>query len=249
MTGLPPLGGSALDRFRYRHVGPVELLLGDAGRVLTAMPDATVDCVVTSPPFWALRDYGTGGWQGGELTCPHQSGRTRPVDGGRCGRCRAVWVDPQYGLEPTVEEYVDRLVAVFEQVRRVLTRMRVGEIVAEPLVVRPGVLAGGDLRRRVRDLLYLVGLRAEDETRFPHQFSGGQRQRIGIARAIALDPDVLLCNEPVSALDLSVQALVVNLLMRLKRELGLSIVFVVHDLSVVRHVSDPDRCDVPRRGG
>jgi oligopeptide/dipeptide ABC transporter ATP-binding protein len=117
-------------------------------------------------------------------------------------------------------------------------RMRVGEIIAEPLEVHPDVSRGLDTRARVRELLDLVGLRPEDETKFPHQFSGGQRQRIGIARAIALNPDVLLCDEPVSALDLSVQAQVVNLLMRLQRELGLSIIFVAHDLSVVRHVSD-----------
>ena len=117
-------------------------------------------------------------------------------------------------------------------------RMRVGEIVGEPLQVHPDVARGIDIRKRVRELLELVGLRPEDETKFPHQFSGGQRQRIGIARAIALNPDVLLCDEPVSALDLSVQAQVVNLLMRLQRELGLSIIFVAHDLSVVRHVSD-----------
>jgi ABC-type glutathione transport system ATPase component len=99
-------------------------------------------------------------------------------------------------------------------------RMRVGEIVAEPLVVHPDAAGGVGIRGRVRDRLDLVGLRPEDATKFPHQYSGGQRQRVGIARAIAVNPDVLLCDEPVSALDLSEQAEVVNLLMRLKRDSG-----------------------------
>jgi DNA modification methylase len=107
-----------LEALRYRQAGPVQLYLGDARQVLAAMPAASVDCIVTSPPFWALRDYGTGRWDGGDLTCPHTAARR--TDGGRCPGCAAVWVDPQYGLEPTVEQYVDRLVAVFDQVRRVL---------------------------------------------------------------------------------------------------------------------------------
>lgn len=109
-----------LDVYRYRRVGPVELYLGDARQVLAATPDASVDSIVTSPPFWGLRDYGTGRWRGGDPACPHPLGADRRIDGASCGRCGAEWADPQYGLEPTVEKYVDRLVAVFDEARRVL---------------------------------------------------------------------------------------------------------------------------------
>nr|WP_298805814.1 oligopeptide/dipeptide ABC transporter ATP-binding protein [uncultured Pseudokineococcus sp.] len=116
-------------------------------------------------------------------------------------------------------------------------RMTVEQVVAEPLAAaRTGTRA--DRRRRAGELLELVGLSAGMLGRYPHQFSGGQRQRIGIARGLALEPSVLVCDEPVSALDVSVQAQVVNLLGRLRDELGLAVVFIAHDLSVVRHVAD-----------
>jgi oligopeptide/dipeptide ABC transporter ATP-binding protein len=115
-------------------------------------------------------------------------------------------------------------------------RMTVREIIAEPLAATgTGTRAGR--ADRVAELLGLVGLSADMMTRYPHQFSGGQRQRIGIARALALDPDVLICDEPVSALDVSVQAQVINLLADLRRRLSVAIVFIAHDLSVVRHLS------------
>jgi oligopeptide transport system ATP-binding protein len=116
-------------------------------------------------------------------------------------------------------------------------RKRVGQIVGDPLR-RQGIARGMGLRRQVQELLERVGLASEHYNRFPHEFSGGQRQRIGIARALALKPKLVICDEPVSALDVSIQAQIVNLLDDLQDELGLAYLFVAHDIGVVRHISD-----------
>ena len=116
-------------------------------------------------------------------------------------------------------------------------RKRVGQIVGDPLELH-GLASGAELKRRVQELLDRVGLQAEHYNRYPHEFSGGQRQRIGIARAPALQPKLIIADEPVSALDVSVQAQIINLLEDLQDEFGLSYLFVAHDLGVVRHVSD-----------
>ena len=116
-------------------------------------------------------------------------------------------------------------------------RKRIGQIIGEPIELH-GLADGRDVSRRVQDLLDRVGLSPEHANRYPHEFSGGQRQRIGIARALALEPKLIIADEPVSALDVSVQAQIVNLLKDLQEELGLSYLFVAHDLGVVRHVSD-----------
>ncbi|MGO0308511.1 ABC transporter ATP-binding protein [Endozoicomonas acroporae] len=116
-------------------------------------------------------------------------------------------------------------------------RMTIGEIIAEPLVTHHPELAGEAVRDRVREMMNIVGLLPHMINRYPHEFSGGQCQRIGIARAMILQPRVIVCDEPVSALDVSIQAQIINLLGELQQKFGLSLLFISHDLSIVRHIS------------
>ncbi|MFL5153675.1 MAG: ABC transporter ATP-binding protein [Microvirga sp.] len=172
-----------------------------------------------------------------------------------CGKstlCRAIMqlIQPTSGsVRFRGEELVGRSRKQLQPVRREIQmifqdpfaslnpRKRVGQIVGDPLRLH-GLASGNEVRRSVQELLDRVGLSAEHYNRYPHEFSGGQRQRIGIARALALRPKLIIADEPVSALDVSIQAQIINLLEDLQDEFGLSYIFVAHDLGVVRHVSD-----------
>lgn len=117
-------------------------------------------------------------------------------------------------------------------------RMTIAQIIGEPLRVHRPELSEGDVMKRVRSMMAKVGLREQMINRYPHEFSGGQCQRIGIARALILEPKLIICDEPVSALDVSIQAQIINLLKELQREMGLALIFIAHDLAVVKHISD-----------
>ncbi len=149
----------------------------------------------------------------GEDITDHDRAAMRPIR----ARMQMVYQDPYGSLDP---------------------RMTIGDSVGEPLVVHG--LAGdrAAYRERIAELLRMVGLRPDMASRYPHEFSGGQRQRIAIARAIAVNPTLVICDEPVSALDVSIQAQVVNLFQELQQRFGLSYIFIAHDLAVVRHISD-----------
>ena len=139
----------------------------------------------------------------------------------------------------TMQEFRRRAQIVFQDPYSSLNpRMTVGDIVGEPLDVHKMCRGKGERDERVRELLATVGISSEQATRYAHEFSGGQRQRIGIARALASNPEFIVCDEPVSALDVSIQAQVINMLEDLQEQMGLSYLFIAHDLSVVKHISN-----------
>ncbi|GEM89544.1 ABC transporter ATP-binding protein [Oceanithermus desulfurans] len=141
--------------------------------------------------------------------------------------------------KPELRPFRRRMQIIFQDPFASLNpRMTVGDIIAEPLIIHRLVKTAQERTDRVAELLKLVGLSPDHMRRYPHEFSGGQRQRIGIARALAVDPEFIVADEPVSALDVSIQAQVVNLLQDLKDELGLTLLFIAHDLAVVEYVSD-----------
>ena len=135
-------------------------------------------------------------------------------------------------------EYCTSIQLIFQDPYASLNpKMTIGDIIAEPMIVNH-IVAPEQVEERVKDLLNKVGLAYHQRNRYPHEFSGGQRQRVGIARALAVNPKLIVCDEPVSALDVSIQAQVLNLLDELKKEMGLTYLFIAHGLNVVKHISD-----------
>ncbi|HYE50483.1 MAG TPA: dipeptide ABC transporter ATP-binding protein [Azospirillaceae bacterium] len=154
---------------------------------------------------------------------------------------RVVWMGSEditgLGAEAMRRKRADMQIVFQDPLASLNPRMTIGDIIAEPLTVFQPELSKADRKARVKDMMAKVGLLPQMINRYPHEFSGGQCQRIGIARAMILNPKMIICDEPVSALDVSIQAQIVNLLMKLQEEFGLSLLFISHDLSVVRHVS------------
>ena len=149
-----------------------------------------------------------------------------------------IWFEGRLVDKSTLPEFRRRAQMVFQDPYSSLNpRMTVGDIVAEPLDVHKLARNKKERAERVQELLKVVGISGEQSTRYAHEFSGGQRQRIGIARALASNPEFIVCDEPVSALDVSIQAQVINMLEDLQEQLGLSYLFIAHDLSVVKHIS------------
>ncbi|WP_086479448.1 murein tripeptide/oligopeptide ABC transporter ATP binding protein OppF [Oceanospirillum sanctuarii] len=162
--------------------------------------------------------------------------RLAPVSGGR-----ALWLGKDLGQmsEQALWQSRHQMQMIFQDPQASLNpRMTVGDIIAEPLHTYHPELSADEVRQRVKEMMQKVGLLPNVINRYPHEFSGGQCQRIGIARALILKPRLVVCDEPVSALDVSIQAQVVNLLKQVQQEMNLALVFIAHDLSVVKHISD-----------
>ena len=155
---------------------------------------------------------------------------------------QAEWIDGAdlVGMTPRqMLTYRSDIQMIFQDpVASLNPRMTVGQIIAEPLTTHHPKLSRTEVKDRVKAMMDKVGLLPNQINRYPHEFSGGQAQRIGIARALIVEPKLIICDEPVSALDVSIQAQVINLLIRLQKELGLALIFIAHDLSVVKHISD-----------